>query len=247
MNTSQLLVLLILIPLTAISQKKNTQRMAKLTYVTMQQTLDVATSDRRDATIKMLNGVLEMAQEKEFIDKVNDHKNYLEKLEYFEIPKANVAILNDSLINAKNLVLEKVENRYFVKPNKTLKKAIRKYKTGIYLYLFINESNNMYLELVNYTKGFNPLSMEKATFKFDNKPFEYYLNLVKPGYDGIEFSTMETNTENFIDLFTLIRNHQGTIMVDFSGEKRNRTKTLPQEMIDEIKNIFELYSELKVE
>ena len=66
------------------------------------------------------------------------------------------------------------------------------------------------------------------------------------GSNDIEFSTMETNTENFIELFTSISNYQGDITIDFAGEKRNRSKILSAEVIKDIKSIMHLYSELNV-
>ncbi|GMN10271.1 hypothetical protein MTsPCn9_13140 [Croceitalea sp. MTPC9] len=246
MNKLQILLLLILIPAIAIGQRKKNQNLAEMTYSTIQKKLDASTSDKRDATVKTLNGIVEMSKKEEFIDKVNNHKKYLESLEYFEIPTANTSIINDSLVTAKGLVFEKSENKYYIEPNKAFKEVIENYKLGIYLYLYINENSKMYLEFVNYTNGKKLLLIEKAKLKFDNKEFEYYLNWVKSRENGFEFCTIETNTKNFIDLFDSISNHQGNMTIEFTGKNGNRTEILPNEMIEEIRNVFDLYSELKV-
>lgn len=245
MNKLHLVLLLFLIPVIAIGQNNKNQYLAEMTYNTTLNTLDVATSDRRDATIEVLNGILEMAITEEFINKVNDHKKYLENLEYFEIPTANTSLINDSLINSKGLVFEKRDNKYYIEPNKDFKKVINNYKTGIYLYIFINDYKKMFLEFVNYSNGKKILFIEKAKLKFDNTEFEYYLDRVNSKKNGLEFCSIETNTQNFIDLFKSLSNQQGNVTIEFTGINGNRTETIPKEMTEEIKSIFELYSKLK--
>ncbi|MFP2996824.1 hypothetical protein ABN763_12980 [Spongiivirga sp. MCCC 1A20706] len=245
MTKSHLLILLILIPVVVLGQKKNNQRLAEITYSSIQKKLSAPMSDRRDASVKMLNGILEMATKKEFINKINDHKEYLERLEYFEIPKVDVSRINDSIANSKDLAFEKVNNTYFIEPNGDFKKVLNNNKTGMYLYIYINENSNMFLEFVNYTNG-KLLYIEKAALKFDDTQFEYYLSGVKSRDNGFESCTIESNTKNFIDLFKSVSNHQGTITIEFTGKNGNRTATLPKEITEQIKNVFDLYSELKV-
>jgi len=244
MTKSQILLVLFLVPLFAFAQKKN-QKLAEMTYNAVKSTVDAATSEKRDAYVKSLNGVLEMAKNKSFIDKVNSHKSYLESLEYFEIPKANTSLINDSLVATRDLKFEKAEGKYYIEPNQAFKDVIGANKTGAYLYLYINEFKAMYLEFVNYTNGKKLLYIDKAKLKLGDKAFEYYLNWVKSKDNGFEYCSIETNTQNFIDIFNAISNYTGEVSIEFTGEKGSRTATISKEMIEEIKTVFDLYSELK--
>ncbi|MBO6606099.1 hypothetical protein [Psychroserpens sp.] len=206
-------------------------------------TLDAGTIEKRDAYVKSLDGVINMAEDEEYIEKVKAHQTYLQELEYIDIPQPDLTRLTDSLVASKGFALDKADGKYYIDPNKDFKKVTSSNPTGAYLYIFINQ-NQMFLEFVNYTNGKKHLSMNKVEMVMGETKFEYYLNWVTPKGDGFEYCTIETNTNNFIAFFEQLSSYDGVIKMTFFGEKKNRSVELPEEMITEIKNGYELYSYL---
>ena len=238
-----LLLCCVLIPLLCSSQKRKDQRLAEITYNTLISTLDAGIVEKRDAFAKSLDGVINMAEDEDYIEKVKAHQAYLRELEYIDIPEPDLTRLTDSLAASKGFKLEKSEDKYFIDPDNTFKKVTSENPSGAYLYIYINQ-NQMFLEFVNYTNGKKHISMNKVEMAMGDTKFEYYLNWVKPKGDGFEFCTIETNTSNFIDFFEQLSAYEGEVRMTFFGGKDNRMIALPKEMITEIQNGFELYSYL---
>lgn len=238
-----LILSIILLPILGLSQNKKNQRLAEITYKSLVATLDAGTIEKRDAYVKSLDGVINMAKDEEYIEKVKAHQTYLRELEYIDIPQPDLTRLTDSLVASKGFALGKADGKYYIDPNTDFKKVTATNPAGAYLYIFINQ-NKMFLEFVNYTNGKKHISINKVEMEMGDTSFQYYLNWVKPKGDGFEFCTIETNTTNFIAFFEQLSTYDGEVNMTFFGEKDNRSIALPQEMITEIKNGFELYSYL---
>lgn len=238
-----LILCLILLPILGLSQKRKDQRLAEITYKSLVATYDAGTIEKRDAYAKSLEAVINMAEDEDYIEKVKAHQTYLRGLEYIDIPEPDLTRLTDSLVTSKGFALDKAEGKYYIDPNKDFKKVTSSNPTGAYIYIFINQ-NKMFLEFVNYTNGKKHISINKVEMQLGDYSFEYYLNWVKPKGDGFEFCTIETNTTNFIAFFEQLSTYDGEVKMTFFGEENNRSVALPQEMITEIKNGYELYSYL---
>lgn len=233
----------VLIPLLCTSQKRKDQRLSEITYNTLISTLDAGIAEKRDAFVKSLDGVINMAEDEDYIEKVKAHQAYLRGLEFIDIPEPDLTRLTDSLVASKGFILDKADGKYFIDPNKDFKKVTSNNQSGAYLYIYINQ-NQMFLEFVNYTNGKKHMSMNKVEMDMGEIKFEYYLNWVKPKGEGFEYCTIETNTSNFFDFFEQLSENDGDVRMTFFGEKDNRMVALPNEMITEIKNCYELYSYL---
>ncbi|XLS29457.1 hypothetical protein ACJD0Z_01230 [Flavobacteriaceae bacterium M23B6Z8] len=241
-----LLTCLVLFPLFGLTQTKEQQELAKQTYLVTITSMDAANPEKRDSYVKLLKGIQSVAEdESTFSKRVEDHQNYLENLSYFEIPIADTAIITDSLVQAYDLSYEKSKGNYYIEPGDSFRPVIKENQTGIYLYIYINERKQTYLEFVNYTNGEEKLQMYKSVIEVGDKKFSYYLNWVKSRGENAEYCSIETNTRNFLELFEALSNHDDEFKITFLGENGNRTQMLPKEMAKEIKSIISLYKLLK--
>ena len=237
-----LLLLGVLNPIQA--QRKN-QRLAELTYNSLMKTVDAATPAKRDAFLKSLNGVLSMAKDRDFEAKLTRHIAYLEGLQYFNIPKADTTRITDNLLTANRLKLSRDKGALFIEPDASFKAVTKKEKSGAYLYLFINTSQELYLEMVNYTNGRPTLGIEEIRMTVGAKDHDYFLNWVKTNDNGFEYCTIETNTENFNRLFEALSASEEEVTITFKGPKKERKVGLSPEMLNEMKTIFACYHHLK--
>lgn len=243
----KLVLLIVLLPLWTFAQSNEQQELAKQTYLITLTSIDAATPEKRNASVKILNGIVSLTKNDDtFKNQMQAHKNYLENLSYFEILTANVSIIKDSLINAYELSYEKSKGKYYIEPGSSFGQVIRDSPTGIYLYIYINDKKEMYLEFVNYTDGKERLGMYKSVIEIGTQQFSYYLNWVKPRVTNAEYCSIETNTQNFLELFEAISNHNNEFKITFPGENGTRTQTLPKEIAQEINSVLDLYQILKI-
>ncbi|WP_340201388.1 hypothetical protein [Ascidiimonas sp. W6] len=238
------LLFLVLFPFLSFTQKNINQQLAKEVYTSTITSADAGTEKKRNALVKMLNGMLSIADEGDFKDRILDHKIYLDNLEYIKIPTADLTKITDSLVGAYNLSFEKSGTEYYIEPDESFRSVIKENNTGVYLYLFINSEQKMYLEFVNYTDGVQKLNIYKSLIEVDNQKFPYYLNWVKSNSKTAEYCSIETNTTNFLELFKAIAKHENEFKITFIGENGGRTQILPKEMAFEIKNILNVYHKL---
>ena len=64
---------------------------------------------------------------------------------------------------------------------------------------------------------------------------------LKPSLTALDAHTVTTELNHV----SLLNHDTGEVSIEFTGEKGSRTATISKEMIDEIKTVFDLYSELK--
>lgn len=242
-----LLLLLLALPLLVVSQPKKNQRLAEMTYNSLKSAIGTPSSEEREGMIKSLKAVVDMAEDKEFIQKVEAEIKQLESLIDFRMPRADITKLNDSLVHSKNMVYEKVGNMHYIEPNADFRQVMMDNTSGLYLFLMINELNQISLELTHYTQGEKELQMTKAVLSFGEKEFDYPLVDVRTRKSGMEFCALKTNSNSFISLYEALSAYQGSATIEYKGENGDRTAPLSEGILMQIKDAYALYKALSAE
>ena len=245
MNKMRLALVMLIFPLVLFSQVRKNQRLAEITYKSLKATIENPAPEERDGMIKALTGVIEMAEDEKFIKKVEAEIQALEKLIGFSKPKADLSKLTDSLVQSKNMVFEKVEKVYYIEPNSNFQEVMLKNPSGLYLFLYIDEIKRLSLELVHYTSGDQILNLQKAKLKVGEQDFEYELLNAKVRKSGLESCSLKSNSDQFIQMYQALSEHDGPVILEYSGQNGTRSATLTPGMVEEIKGAFSLYQELQ--